>query len=268
MAILSSLGLLANILLCAAAPQPHNAMHHKAVIQIPTSASSKAEVPLDGFMSYSIEFSSFPDFAGNFSHPNTYSENLLNNLATYAGTKPHVRVGGNTQDFAVFDATQAEALIGSYDPVLSEDYPTTITIGPSYFESYNTWPGVQFVHGFNLGRNSTAAREALIESVPYACKALSNGNLLHWELGNEPDLFNVSRVGAVRPPTWGDEEYVEEWRNWTSAIECAMEEACPGLPISYYAPSFAGYTNSLDGVKVWELGLDADKDIAIISSHK
>lgn len=260
--------LLAGGLLSAAAPQPSNTIRDTASIQVLTTKSAKAGIPLDGFMSYSIEFSSFPDFAGNLSHPNTFSDNLLNNLAFFAGRKPHVRVGGNTQDFAVFNATQTEALVGSFDPVLSADYPTTITIGPSYFESYNTWADVQFVHGFDLGRNSTVARQGLIDSVPYACKALSNGKLLHWELGNEPDLFNVSRVGSVRPPTWGNEQYVDEWRTWTHAIECALEEACPELPVSYYAPSFAGYSNSLDGVKVWELGLNADKDVAIISSHK
>ncbi|CZT18183.1 uncharacterized protein RCC_04023 [Ramularia collo-cygni] len=268
MAVFKCVGLLASGLLCAAAPQPQIAVRHESTISVADEAPSTAAVPLNHFMSYSIEFSSFPDFAGNISHPNTFSDNLLNNLASFAGTKPIIRVGGNTQDFAVFNATQTEAFIGSFNPILSEDYPTTISFGPAYFESYNTWPDVQFVHGFNLGGNSTSERQALIESVPYACKALSTGNLLHWELGNEPDLFNSTNAAfAKRPATWGNEEYVDEWRNWTSAIDCALREACPELPISYYAPSFAGYSNGLDGVKVWELGINSDKDIAFMSSH-
>lgn len=53
---------------------------------------------LPSYVSYSIEFSSFPDFAGNLSRPNDFSNNLLNNIGNYTGTKPIIRVGGNTQD--------------------------------------------------------------------------------------------------------------------------------------------------------------------------
>ena len=49
------------------------------------------------FVSYSIEFSSFPDFAGNLSHPNTFSNTLLENLGKIQGARPIIRVGGNTQ---------------------------------------------------------------------------------------------------------------------------------------------------------------------------
>lgn len=50
-----------------------------------------------GFVSYSIEFAYFPDFAGNKSNPNQYSYALLNNIATYQGVNPIIRVGGKTQ---------------------------------------------------------------------------------------------------------------------------------------------------------------------------
>ncbi|KAK5681570.1 hypothetical protein LTS10_006103 [Elasticomyces elasticus] len=163
-------------------------------------------VPLESFVSYSIEFSSFPDFAGNLSSPNVFSDNLLNNLGKLQGTKPYIRVGGNTQDYAVFNASQDVTEIGIVDPAKSPDYPTTLTIGPSYFESYQTWPGTKFIHGFNLGRNSTVARQGLIDSVGYACKALEGGKLLHWELGNEPDLFKTSSQGPVRPANWTEQD--------------------------------------------------------------
>ena len=229
-------------------------------------------MPLESFVSYSIEFSSFPDFAGNISAPNTFSNNLLNNLGNFAGTKPYIRVGGNTQDYAVFNKSLGVASVGIVNPNISADYPTTLTIGPAYFESYETWPDTRFVHGFNLGRNSTVARQGLIDSVPYACKALEGGKLLHWELGNEPDLFKTSAQGHVRPANWTEQDYVNEWLYWTRAIKAAMQDACPDLAsnanYTYYAPSFAGTTNSLDPIVTWEDGLDTDKDIAIISSHK
>ncbi|KAK3718842.1 hypothetical protein LTR37_004758 [Vermiconidia calcicola] len=101
------------------------------------------------------------------------------------------------------------ATVGIFDPEISPDYPTTLTFGPKYFESYHTFPDVNFVHGYNLGRNSSAARNALIESVPYACKALRDGKLLYWELGNEPDLYSTSAQGAVRPPNWNERCYID-----------------------------------------------------------
>ena len=225
-------------------------------------------VPLQPFVSYSIEFSSFPDFAGNLSQPNTFSNNLLDNLANYTGIKPLIRVGGNTQDFAIFNKSLDKAIVGIVDPAKSPDYPTTITIGPAYFESYHTWPDTHFIHGFDLGENSTIARKGLIDSVPFACKALGEGMLAYWELGNEPDLFKR----AVRPPTWNEQAYVDEWLHWSRQIREAMAKSCPELATDekykYYAPSFAGTGgNSLDPLITWEAGLDTDKHIALISSH-
>ncbi|KAK3070454.1 hypothetical protein LTR53_010441 [Teratosphaeriaceae sp. CCFEE 6253] len=50
-----------------------------------------------------------------------------------------------------------------------------------------------------------------------------------------------------------------------------MKKACPELTTNetytYYAPSFAGTSNSLNPIVTWEDGLDTDKDIAVISTH-
>ncbi|KAF2725705.1 glycoside hydrolase family 79 protein [Polychaeton citri CBS 116435] len=243
----------------------------RAAIHVPTTPGYAAGVPLNAFVSYSIEFSSFPDFAGNSSNPNVFSNNLLKNLEAISRTKPYIRVGGNTQDYVVFDASQGTALVGMVDPEKSPDYPTTITIGPAYFQSYSTWPGTKYIHGFNLGRNSTTARQGLIDSVTYACKALGDGKLAYWELGNEPDLFKTSSQGPVRPAGWNEQDYVTEWLRWTGQIRNAMRKACPKLAtdqaFQFYAPSFAGVSNSLDPITTWQQGLDADRDIALITTH-
>lgn len=210
---------------------------------------------------------------GNISHPNTFSSNLLNNIALYTGTKPYIRVGGNTQDYAIFNASLSQATYGIIDPAKSPDYPTTLQIGPSFFESYSTFPGTRYIHGFNLAKNGSVARNALLASVPYACHALENGKLAHWELGNEPDLYKTSSQGPVRPVSWNESDYVSEWLNGTRVIRAAMalEAACPNLTTqalyTHYAPSFGGTANSLSAVKTFRAGLDQDADIALISSH-
>ncbi|KAF2769923.1 hypothetical protein EJ03DRAFT_292377 [Teratosphaeria nubilosa] len=242
-----------------------------SIVIVSSTAPSDAGRPLEAFVSFSIEFSSFPDYAGHQASPNTFSNNLLDNICHFAGTKPYIRVGGNTQDYAIFNSTLDVASVGIVNPAISSDYPTTLTIGPKYFDSYNTWPGTRFVHGFNLAKNSTSDRHALLESVPFACKALEGGKLLLWELGNEPDLYKTSAQGRVRPPNWKEADYVDEWVNLTRAIKTAMKGQCPNLAsvssYKYYAPSFAGTNNSLDPLRTWEDGLDTDKDIAVISSH-
>lgn len=172
----------------------------------------------------------------------------------------------------IFNPSLKEATVGVYHPSRSTDYPTTLHFGPSFFQSYRTWPGVKFIHGFNLAKNSSHARKALIESVPYACKALEDGRLLYWELGNEPDLYSVSAQGPVRPPSWNEKDYVREWLHWSRAIRSKMAKSCPNLAskknYQYYAPSFAGTDNVLNPIVTWKDGLDQDKDIAVISSHK
>lgn len=241
-----------------------------APLLVSPSPETSASAPIpSSFVSYSIEFAFFPDFAGNSSSPNEFSYNLLKNLGDIQGTTPIVRVGGNTQDYYLLNTSQPEALIGTFNFNKSRDYPTTITIGPSFFESYETWPGVQFTHGFNLAKsNNTAGIDSLMTSVPLACKALQ-GKLLDWELGNEPDLFPTSSQGPVRPLTWHESEYVTEWLNLTSEIRyiLATNPACTGLTRDFIAPSFAGTSNYLDPVVTWRDGLDADKDIDLISSH-
>jgi len=63
-----------------------------------TATPEGASPPIpEGFVSFSIEFAFFPDFAGNRSNPNEFSNNLLDNIAELTGTKPYIRVGGNTQ---------------------------------------------------------------------------------------------------------------------------------------------------------------------------
>lgn len=207
----SLLSLLTTSSLCQGIAIASHSYQRRSTVSIDATPPPTAGIPLEAFVSYSIELAFFPDYAGNLSSPNTFSNNLLNNIGNFTGTKPYIRVGGNTQDYAIFNSSLDVATLGIYNDTISPDYPTTLTIGPSFFESYATWPDTRYTHGFNLGRNSTTARQALLDSVPYACRALDDGRLLHWELGNEPDLYKTSAQGPVRPAWWNEQDYVDEW---------------------------------------------------------
>ncbi|KAK4672308.1 hypothetical protein QC763_101970 [Podospora pseudopauciseta] len=239
---------------------------------VATSITSANEI-LNGFVSFSIEFSSFPDFAGNNSHPNTFSDNLLENIRHLTGTKPYIRVGGNTQDYALYNASLPYALNGTFNPKRSLDYPTTIYIGPSYFESYSTWKDVKFSHGFNLGlgANTSEGWQTLLDTVPLACKALSDGKLYLWGYGNEPDLFSTAAQGPIRPPSWNESAYVWQWQNGTRTIHALVRQHCPDLAreseYGYMAPSHGGVGNRLKAHVSWAAGLNSGRNVRLYSTH-
>jgi hypothetical protein len=250
--------------------------HESSLIAVPPRPPPGAGSPLESWLSYSIEFSYFPDYAGNLSHPNTFSNNLLNNIAAYSGSNPEVRVGGSSEDNALFVESQAEGAILSFASPTS-DQPSNLTFGPKYFESYHTWPNTKFVHGFNLKYNSTLARKALLASVPYACSSL-RGKLVAWELGNEADLytadFGVPGFALSRPESYSEADFVSEWLNTTRNIRRAMEDSCPDMAsdseFKFYAPSFSADldVSELDQVKVWQEGLNSDNTLKVFSAHQ
>jgi hypothetical protein len=51
-----------------------------------------------------------------------------------------------------------------------------------------------------------------------------------------------------------------------------VQENCPEVitqgKFKFYAPNFGGAGNSLNMIRTWNAGLDADNDIAFIDSHK
>lgn len=65
-------------------------------IVVPRPMPDAEIVPRD-LQSFSIEFAFFPDYAGNKSHPNVFTKNLLRNFKDITGTYPLVRVGGTSQ---------------------------------------------------------------------------------------------------------------------------------------------------------------------------
>lgn len=66
-------------------------------IQLSATNNGASDPIPEAFVSYSIEFAFFPDFAGTPETPNSLSYNLLSSIANLTGSLPVIRVGGNTQ---------------------------------------------------------------------------------------------------------------------------------------------------------------------------
>lgn len=111
--------LLGSSTICTSTAIPSRPQRRATIIEVPSAVPKGAGVPMEAFVSFSIEFAFFPDYSGNLSHPNVFSNNLLNNLGGISGTKPYIRVGGNTQDYAY---------------VLSKDCLCTLADSSSSFE--------------------------------------------------------------------------------------------------------------------------------------
>lgn len=91
---------------------------HTSPRAIPAPKQSTPVVPND-IQAFSIEFAFFPDYAGNKSHPNQFSKNLLENFKTITGMQPIVRVGGTSQYvWPLTHLTQTKALTSPQRPRL------------------------------------------------------------------------------------------------------------------------------------------------------
>lgn len=189
---------------------------------------------------------------------------MLTNIGNIIGTKPYIRVGGNTQDFALYDSSQSKALVGVTPK--GSDYPTTVTIGDKYFESYNTWSNTKYCHGFNMALGGSTAKgfQTLVDTVPLACKALSGSKFYAFEYGNEPNLY----APKVRPSSWDVDTYVSQWKNGTDEIVALVKKHCSGMTATFMGPSFSGPDDGFAASDAFSDGFDGNGDVKYFSSHK
>jgi len=192
---------------------------------IPSTLLPNASQIMDPrFAGFGIEFSNIFSFTGTPQSPNTFSSNLLQNLKTVAGVAPCIRVGGNTQDNALYQSNFTEAQIGR------NQYPTLMPnvvgyvpfdndiYGPELFKALGTFPaGTQFIYGLNLAYDNADYLDVITTTAEAVLSAL-NDNVYSFEIGNEPDLYDSTapyRIGQ----NWSGVEYTQEWVTRSAAIQ-------------------------------------------------
>ncbi|KAJ5630806.1 uncharacterized protein N7484_010906 [Penicillium longicatenatum] len=211
---------------------------HNNPIAIPTPGKHSQPVERD-LSSFSIEFSFFPHYAGNRSHPNKFSEHLLENFQQITGVYPRVRVGGTSQDKSNYYPDQEEGIKLTYaNP--TDDQPSEIKYGPAFFESYHTLGNVKFSHGLNMNQNASLHQLQL--AAVEACTSIGP-QLDIYELGNE---WNFSG-DEYRLANYSLLDYVNEWNKKSAFVKAAVQKACPGPFPGFMAPSFV----FVDGMTTW-----------------
>ncbi|KAH0292148.1 hypothetical protein KCU71_g15176, partial [Aureobasidium melanogenum] len=100
------------------------------------AASGISQVVGPSFAGLGIEPSNLFSFTGGDT-PNKLSINLLQHLTDYSGAPPHLRLGGNTGDHMVWDASYSGFSLGQ-NPHQEETNPTPAdgsVFGPGYLEA-------------------------------------------------------------------------------------------------------------------------------------
>ncbi|KAF2097546.1 hypothetical protein NA57DRAFT_58123 [Rhizodiscina lignyota] len=265
MAVLTSFAVYTSLLFSIALAAPAPAKH----ISLPRQPPSSAVVVPKDLVSLSIEFKRLPKYAGDTKSPNTFSLNLLNNLKQVTGVFPVCRVGGNSQDDAIYNATQSDPEVDL--PIPPGYIRQPASIGASFFDSYRVWPA-KFIAGIDLARNDSIGVESVNKFTELSCKALGK-NLFMWESGNEPDQY-ASNWGRRDPTFWTIENYVAQWKNYSSKVQDQVAKSCPQLrkSSSFFGPSMAGINSDPDGfgpVGAFVHGIDSNPKTPIqqISTH-
>ena len=201
----------------------------------PKSASDYLSPSFAGF---GIEPSNLFSFTGGDT-PNQFSVKLLQNLADYSGAPPHIRLGGNTQDYMIFqDSNQRFAVTKNPDShAQGTEAADSMIIGPNYFTALDRFPkDTPVTFGLNLAYMEDDWQTRITTMAKAAVDGIKNVKLYSFEVGNEPDLWlkNLFRSG-----TWTGQTYTDQWLD---RCETVYEQVLKNnsLPSSFFeAPATA-----------------------------
>ena len=198
-----------------------------------------AIIPSD-FMGLGYEISSVAR-PGLLSAQNSVYVQLVRTL----GTNGVIRVGGNTADYASYSAEG--------QPLSSPEGKAGSVVNDSVLRDLGSFldaTGWKLIWALNLGNGTM--KNAIDEAK--AVTAASKGNLLAFEIGNEPDLF--PRREGHRHAGYGYDDYLREYRTFRDALR----KAIPGI-------AFAGPDAAVATDWVSKFAADEGKDIKLLTHH-
>jgi hypothetical protein len=129
---------------------------------------------------------------------------------------------------------QTEAIINIFDYSYNRDRPHNSTIGPAFWESFHTIPGLKYIFGLNFVKNDADAIPNLQNEVEQTLARLPPKSLFLFELGNEND---DAPSNGDRPRNWTQYNYVDEWVERTRHIQNDKKS------LRFFAPSFGSFSN-------------------------
>lgn len=192
------------------------------------------------FAGFGIEPSNLFSFTG-YEDPNELTFNLLDNLVNYTGAPPHLRLGGNTQDYMIYSEDQNEYtwILNPNERGQGNFASDHMLIGPRFFEVANRFPeGTPTTWGLNLAYEESDYIERIVDMANQVIKGIPRLNLVSFEIGNEPDLYLGN---GFRSGNWGGDVYTEEWLDRASALwEQVLRPN--NLPSNFFEPGATAST--------------------------
>ncbi|KAF2750203.1 glycoside hydrolase family 79 protein [Sporormia fimetaria CBS 119925] len=219
---------------------------HGAPVSNPLSSS---------FAGFGIESTNLFAFTGAES-PNNFSIQLFQNLANYAGAPPHIRLGGNTQDYMLYDKNhdgwywkwnENSKAQGAYAA-------DSVIYGPRFFEALERLPArTPVTFGLNLAYSGNDYREQIVKAAKAARDGMRKVRLYSFEIGNEVDLYLQNEM---RRPPWDGNVYKNHFLDRAQAVYDKVLKPA-GLPSTFFeAPATASTMgNSFEIAKLVKYGL-------------
>jgi hypothetical protein len=207
----------------------------------PGSAPDGASSYLDAsFAGFGIEPSNLFSFTGG-STPNQLSIKLLQNLADYAGAPPHIRLGGNTQDYMIYEADYTDIAWKKNPSSTAQGNiaADSMVIGPGYFEALNRFPkDTPVTYGLNLAYEEDDWEDRIAAAAQGAVSGMTNVKLYSFEVGNEPDLWLQN---TFRTAPWNGQVYTTQFLDRAETVYKRVLQPA-GLPSSFFEPSATAST--------------------------
>ena len=176
------------------------------------AASGISQVVGPSFAGLGIEPSNLFSFTGG-STPNQLSINLLEHLTKYSGAPPHLRLGGNTGDQMVWDASHTGFnLARNPNPEETNPVPADGNVfGPGYLQALERFPkGMPVTFQLNMAYDMGDRLDKIDEAAAAVVDGLNNTSLYSFEIGNEPDLY-LQGWQQMRNGTWNGQIYTQQW---------------------------------------------------------
>lgn len=201
----------------------YHAVQAQATVAITPNASLAqawgvvSQILPPSFAGMGIEPSNLFSYTGG-NTVNQFTMNLMHTLANYTGVPPHLRIGGNAQDYMIYDSTYTSCGIQGNANAQGQGaiaWDSQI-VGPCYFSALNRFPaGTPITFGLNLAYNAPDWPQRITAMADAARSQLQSAELVSFEIGNEPDLYlsNAFRTGA-----WGSQVYMQQWLQRAAAV--------------------------------------------------
>lgn len=226
---------LSSSLLCLASAQ--NVLQIQLTDSLPQAHSDFIDPSFAGF---GIEPSNLFSFTG-YETPNELTFNLIDNLVNYTGRPPHMRIGGNTQDYMVYseDQDQYTWILNPNQQGQGAFASDHMLIGPRFFEVANRFPeGTPTTWGLNLAYEQPDYIARIVDMANQVIKGTPRLNLVSFEIGNEPDLYAQN---GFRTGSWGGDVYTEQWLDRADALwEQVLRPN--NLPSNFFEPGTTAST--------------------------